>query len=147
MGVLHAENSYSGNPTPVEAPVLLEWGRVAGRLEDEAVGVVEIKGDLPLPIPTKLMTPRLRKGSHHLQSVGGPQFVESPANQPCPHGPMASLEQLRLAELLFELPGREEDIQAEEQLLISFTEGVNVSVSFYLLPLASARQKTPWQQA
>ena len=76
MVVLDGEDFDGGYLAPIEPAVGVAGDWVMGRLENQAIGVIEVAGELPAPVG-ELVIPGLRKISHVFESSGGTEFLES----------------------------------------------------------------------
>lgn len=76
MVVLDGEDFDGVDLAPIEPAIRFAGNRVIGRQENQAVGVIEIAGELTVAIPGQLVIPGLRKVPHIFEGFGCAEFFE-----------------------------------------------------------------------
>jgi hypothetical protein len=110
MGILHSNDFNSRDTCPIQASIGFLGCRFICRLEQKAIGVLQINRKLARMVSLEFVAACLGQVSNLIKEIRCPELVESTPYQFCALGTVRTNQQCLAVALFFEFVGFKKDI-------------------------------------
>lgn len=117
MRVGHIDDLETANPLAIDATVRQPGHGFVAYLDDQAVGTIEVEGELFEPVGCQLMASRLRQAAELLKVGSSPDLAQPQLDLLCTLSSVPTLELPPVAEQVTQPPAVETDFQSTPCLM------------------------------